>query len=80
SLRWYADFFGNARWMNAIFNSAVAAVMTTVLATTLGTLAALGISRPDFPARRLIMALLISPMIVPIVIVAVGSYLFFGQF
>ena len=80
SLRWYADFFGNTRWMNAIFNSAVAAVMTTVLATTLGTLAALGISRPDFPARRLIMALLISPMIVPIVIVAVGSYLFFGQF
>ena len=37
SLRWYADFFGNARWMNAIFNSAVAAVMTTVLATTLVT-------------------------------------------
>jgi putative spermidine/putrescine transport system permease protein len=80
SLRWYADFFGNARWMNAIFNSAVAAVMTTILATTLGTLAALGISRPDFPARRLVMALLISPMIVPIVIIAVGSYLFFGQF
>ncbi len=80
SLRWYADFFGNARWMNAITNSTITAVLTTILATTLGTLAALGISRPDFPARRLIMALLISPMIVPLVIVAVGSYLFFGQF
>ena len=80
SLRWYADLFGNPRWMEAIFNSAVAAVLTTVLATTLGTLAALGIARPDFPARRVVMALLISPMIVPIVIVAVGSYLFFGQF
>jgi putative spermidine/putrescine transport system permease protein len=80
SLRWYEDFFGNARWMNAIANSAIAAVLTTILATTLGTLAALGISRPEFPARRLIMALLITPMIVPIVIVAVGSYLFFGQF
>lgn len=80
SLRWYADFFGNARWMTAIVNSTITAVLTTVLATTLGTLAALGISRPDFPARRLIMALLISPMIVPVVIVAVGSYLFFGQF
>ncbi len=80
SLRWYVDFFGNARWMHAIFNSSVAAVMTTVLATTLGTLAALGISRPDFPARRLVMAMLISPMIVPTIIVAVGSYLFFGRF
>lgn len=80
SLRWYEDFFGNARWMNSVFNSVVAAVLTTILATSLGTLAALGISRPSFPARRLIMALLISPMIVPIIIIAVGSLLFFGQF
>ncbi len=80
SLRWYADFFGNARWMKAIFNSGATAVLTTLLAMTLGTLAALGIARPDFPARRLVMALLISPMIVPLVIVGVGSYLFFGQF
>lgn len=80
SLRWYADFFGNPRWIDSIFNSAIVAVLTTILATTLGTLAALGIARPDFPARRAVMALLISPMIVPIVIVAVGSYLFFGQF
>ena len=79
SLRWYADLFGNPRWFDAMVNSAVAAVLTTILATTLGTLAALGIARPDFPARRFIMALLISPMIVPIVIVAVGSYLAFGQ-
>lgn len=80
SLRWYQDLFGNPRWLDAMVNSALAAVLTTILATTLGTLAALGIARPDFPARRVIMALLISPMIVPIVIVAVGSYLFFGQF
>jgi putative spermidine/putrescine transport system permease protein len=79
SLRWYRDFFGNERWITGVVNSTLTAVLTTMLATTLGTLAALGISRPDFPARRLIMALLISPMIVPIVIVAVGSYLFFGQ-
>ena len=51
-----------------------------MLATTLGTLAALGHFAARFPGRRLVMALLISPMIVPIVIVAVGSYLFFGKF
>jgi putative spermidine/putrescine transport system permease protein len=42
--------------ISGIVNSAVAAVLTTLLATTLGTMAALGISRPDFPARRLVMA------------------------
>lgn len=79
SLRWYADFFGNERWIAGVMNSAITAILTTALATTLGTLAALGVARPSFPARRLVMALLISPMIVPLVIVAVGSYLFFGQ-
>lgn len=80
SLRWYEDFFGNARWLQALGNSAITAVLTTILATTLGTLAALGIARPEFPGRGAVMALLISPMIVPVVIVAVGSYLFFGRF
>lgn len=79
SLRWYYDFFGNERWINSIINSAVTAVFTTIFATVLGTMASLGLSKPDFPYRQAVMALLISPMIVPIVIVAVGSYLFFGQ-
>lgn len=78
SLRWYHDFFGNDRWMTGIWNSALTAVLTTILATVLGTMAALGIARPNFPYRPVIMALLISPMIIPVVIVAVGSYLFYG--
>lgn len=79
SLRWYYDFFGNERWISSILNSAITAVFTTIFATVLGTMASLGLSKPDFPYRQAVMALLISPMIVPIVIVAVGSYLFFGQ-
>lgn len=79
SLRWYEDFFGNERWIKAVMNSLVVALATTAVATTLGTLAALGMSRHDFPCRRLVMAILISPMIVPVVIVAVGAYLFFGK-
>ena len=80
SLRWYRDFFGNERWVLSIVNSSIAAVATTILATALGTMAALGIARPNFPWRGPVMALLISPMIIPIVIVAVGGYLFFGRF
>ncbi len=79
SLRWYRDFFGNERWILGIVNSSIAAVATTVISTALGTAAALGVSRPSFPWRGPVMALLISPMIVPIVIVAVGGYLFFGR-
>lgn len=79
SWRWYADFFQNARWMHSLVNSLVAAAASTLLATFLGTLAALGISRPGFPARKAVMALMISPMIMPVVIVAVGAYMFFGS-
>ena len=79
SLRWFGDFFGNARWIASLENSIVTAVFTTIIASTLGTMAALGLARPNFPYRRAVMALLISPMIVPVVIVAVGDYLLFGS-
>lgn len=79
SLRWYEDFFAGNRWTDGVLNSFLTASLTTVLATVLGTMASLGITRPDFPWRKPVMALLISPMIVPIVIVAVGGYLFFGR-
>ena len=78
SLRWYEDFFGNARWLASLWNSLVAAALTTALATALGTACALGLSRPDFPWRRAAMAFVLSPMVVPVVIVAVGCYLSFG--
>lgn len=49
SLRWYDEFFGSERWMDAIKNSATIAISVTFLATSLGTLAALGLSRAGFP-------------------------------
>lgn len=79
SLRWYDDFFGNPRWLSSLSNSVVVAVATTLLATLLGTAASLGLARPGFPWRRAVMSVMLLPMIVPVVIVAVGSYLFFGR-
>lgn len=76
--RWYLDFFQNSRWTSSVWNSVIAASASTALATFLGTLAALGINRPTFPYRKLAMALIIAPMIIPVVIVAVGAYMFFG--
>lgn len=79
SLRWYHEFTGSIMWMSAIKNSFIVATATTLLATTAGTVAALGLTRANFPLKGLLTAVLISPMVVPIVITAVGVYFFFAQ-
>jgi putative spermidine/putrescine transport system permease protein len=76
---WWAAAWESATWVQAAKNSFWVGIWATVLATTLGTIAALGLSRPEMPYRRLIMALLISPMIVPIIIIAVGMSFFFAK-
>ena len=76
---WFADMWANAKWVNAAKNSIIIGVFSTVLATVLGTLAALGLSRPEMPLRRLIMAILISPMIVPLIITATGLFFFYSS-
>jgi putative spermidine/putrescine transport system permease protein len=78
SLRWYEKALLDPDWQRAFLNSLGIGAMATVVATVLGTLAALGLSRPNFPWRSLIMPLLISPMIIPVVVVAVGFYLVFA--
>jgi putative spermidine/putrescine transport system permease protein len=78
SLRWYQDFFGSEAWRLALCNSVIVATCATILATFLGTLAALGLSRPDCPARATITAVLISPMVVPVIVTAVGIYYAFA--
>ncbi len=75
SLQWYRDFFGNERWQSALWLSAKLALIVTILSTILGTLAALGLSRGNLPARSVILAILISPMIVPVIITAVAIYI-----
>ena len=79
SLRWYEDFFTSVRWTSALKTSVIVAVSVTMLSTALGTLAALGLSRPRFPARGLVMSLLISPIVVPVIISAVGMYFFYTR-
>ena len=79
SLRWYDDFWGDQAWRDAVRNSFVIAVFATLISTFLGTLAALGLSRPEMPYRTALMALLISPMIVPLIISAAGMYFFYSR-
>ena len=77
--QWYREFFTDANWQGAVRNSFVIAVCSTVIATSLGTLAALGLSRPHMPFRAALMALLISPMIVPLIISAAAMFFFYSR-
>ena len=79
SLRWYEDFFSNLNWQGAVKNSFIIAFFSTILSTVLGTIAALGLSRSEMPAKTLIMGILISPMIVPLIISAAGMFFFYTQ-
>ncbi len=82
STKWYVGeqgFLTNERWQNALRLSVMLAICTTVLATTLGTLAALGLARGNLPFRATIMAILISPMIVPVIIAALGMFFFYAK-
>lgn len=79
SLKWYEDFFTNLNWQGAVQNSVIIAIFSTLISTTLGTLAALGLSRAQMPYRTLIMSILISPMIVPLIISAAGMFFFYSR-
>lgn len=78
SMRWYEELQRNPAWIEAVKNSFIVAVFSTAIATLLGTLASIGLSRPHMPYRGFIMALVLSPMIVPVIIVAAGMSFVYG--
>ena len=79
SLRWYRQIMEDEEWSRALANSLLIGVSATVLATALGTLAALGLSNPAMPARRFATGLLISPMVTPVIISAAGMFFFYSN-
>ena len=76
---WWSDMWENSQWIRAARNSFFIASVSTIIATVLGTLAALGLSRPEMPYRAFITSVLISPMIVPLVITATGMFFFYSD-
>ncbi|HMC17139.1 MAG TPA: ABC transporter permease [Albitalea sp.] len=78
SLKWYENLFTSSEWARAAKNSFIVAPSATLIATTLGTMAAVGLARTHFAFKGILMSLLIAPMVVPIVVVAVSTYLFFA--
>ena len=79
SLKHYRDFFTNNEWQRSFKNSLIIAPIATIISVSLGTLAAIGLSQSHVPGRRAIMAILISPMIVPLIISATGMFFFYSD-
>lgn len=78
SLKHYRDFLGTDEWMVPLKNSLIIAPIATVISVSLGTLAAVGLSQSHVPGRQVIMAVMISPMIVPLIISATGMFFFYA--
>jgi len=77
SWRWYQELWHTPIWWTSFRHSLIVGTGATAIATVLGTLAAVGLSMATFRGKNLLMALLISPLIVPLIIVAAGTYFYF---
>ena len=87
SLRWYENYFfswkvenGFNDWMAATRTSLLVAVLTIFVATPIGTLAAYGLANSSARVRSILFPIMISPMMVPIILVAIGLFYFYVQF
>ena len=87
SLRWYENYFfswkvenGFNDWMAATRTSLLVAVLTIFVATPIGTLAAYGLANSSARIRSILFPIMISPMMVPIILVAIGLFYFYVQF
>ncbi|TIR16629.1 MAG: ABC transporter permease [Mesorhizobium sp.] len=78
TLHWYGQFFSDPDWIAATLFSLRIAFFTTISATLVGTLAAVGFVRGDLPGKSLILALALSPLIIPGIIIAIALYLVFA--
>ncbi|MGA1804706.1 ABC transporter permease [Rhizobium sp. HT1-10] len=79
SLRWYDAFLGSAQWMQATRVSLIVSVSSAILATVLGTAAAYALNMTSSRLVRSLQMVLLLPLIVPIVITAVGVFLVYAQ-
>lgn len=78
SFKWFEKFFGNSEWIVGMERSLIIAVISAIVATTLGTMAALAMNKLNFKGKSIFMSIMISPMVVPVVVVGVAIYTTFA--
>lgn len=78
-LRWYQNYFGSIEWMDATRVSLTAATLTMFLATPIGTAAAYALHVVRTRANQAIGVALLTPMMVPIILIAVAVFFLYAQ-
>lgn len=79
SLRWYTEYIESSKWMRATVTSLQVGVLTMFLATPVGTMAAYALFVSGHRAARAIFVFLITPMIVPVILIAIGAFYAYGR-
>jgi ABC-type spermidine/putrescine transport system permease subunit II len=79
SWKWYQAYFSSEEWVASTIQSLKVAVLTMVFSTVLGTLASFGLVRGRFRGKKIIQLFIISPMIIPHIIIAIGLYFLFAK-
>lgn len=79
SSRWYEVYFGSTKWMRATATSVQVGIITMLVATPVGTMAAYALFVSGHRATRALFMLLITPMIVPVILIAIGVFYAYGR-
>jgi ABC-type spermidine/putrescine transport system permease subunit II len=80
SFKWYQDYFSSHVWLSATLLSLKVALMTMLLTSVIGTLAAFGFTRTRLKGKELLFLLTLSPMLVPTIVISVAVYCLFAKF
>jgi spermidine/putrescine transport system permease protein len=76
-LVWYRELAGNAKLIDAGINSVSIAIVNTIIATTLGTMAALAFARYQFHGKTILQLLLFPPVAIPWLVIGTAMLVFF---
>lgn len=79
SARWYNEYFGSTKWMRATWTSLRIGLFTMLVATPVGTMAAYALYVSGHRSARLIFMFMLTPMIVPVILIAIGVFYFYGR-
>jgi len=74
TLRWYEEFVSSPEWIASTMLSLRVAAGASLVATVLGTLAGIALVRGSFPLKKLVGLVLVSPLLLPLVVIAIAIY------
>jgi ABC-type spermidine/putrescine transport system permease subunit II len=78
SLQWYEAYLFDAAWMTATLNSVFVGIVTAIISVILGTATAYGLARSKWKGKALLQALILSPLLIPGIVIAVATYSLFS--